>query len=148
MTAADQPTTGRTPPLYYPPDLVKELTHQKIQEHIEEQVRQQIDESESSKWILRHPGAVLTMLSAVLIFGQWLVTQWMHEVQAPERERAEKQIRDVRKDIRTLTTFTLESQRYTSDALTDLARAQGVSIDDRPRELQLAENEARKLRNR
>lgn len=100
-----------------------------------------------SSWVAQHPGAALTLLGMVLVALQWAGTHWLHNLQAPDRKKSEAEIRGIRRDIRTITTYQLETQRFNRDILTDLARKEGLSFE-RPPELVDAEDKARKLRNR
>jgi len=104
-------------------------------------------EDHAAPWVLRHPGATLTILGAMLVILQGAGTHWLHERSAPERKKSEAEIRGIRRDIRTLAIYQLEAQRSNRDILANLAEAQNIHVA-RPPELVEAEEKARKLRNR
>lgn len=152
--STDMPATVE--PVYMPPKLLEELRSKKVRELIDDQVearisdhvRSRLDEHGSRSFITRNPGAALTIIGAALVFGQWAVTRWLHESQEPERKKAKEEISEIRKDIRTLGRFQLESHRYTREFIKDIARAQGMHPEEPPRALRSAETAVRKLQDK
>lgn len=69
------------------------------------------------------------------------------EQNLPERKRVDSALRGIRRDMRTIATYQLESSRAHRDLLQDLADKQGVRYK-RPPELVEAEAAVRKLKNR
>lgn len=131
--SSDQPTTGPLDTYYIPPAALPD--------------RPKLNEHTTEPWVLRHPGFALSIAGVALVLIQWMGTMWLQGVQAPERKKADADVRRIGRDIRTLATYQLESARSTRGVLKDLAAAHGIEIVI-PLELKAAETAARKLRNR
>ena len=100
---------------------------------------------EDKSWFLRHPGPALTVAVMIISAIQWGLNTFLEHATEPEIERINAEIRGIRKDVRAMATFELESARSNREMLQALAKAQGLSYD-RPPELQDAELEVRKLK--
>ena len=98
-------------------------------------------------WILRNPGVALSF--AILLAGglNWIGARYVDYLELPRRNKVDAAIRKIDRDVRTISTYQLESQRDTREFYKALAEKQGIEYNRSP-ELVEAEKAVRKLKNR
>ncbi len=97
---------------------------------------------ETKSWIFRHPGILLSIFVGLLAVGQWASIQYM--ANSPAQKKTNSSIRGIRKDMRIMQVYILESGRSNRHLLGQLAKANNLKYEE-PRELVDAEKAVRKL---
>ena len=97
---------------------------------------------ENKSWVFRHPGPVITVVLGLLMAGQWASIQYMAD--SPAQKKTNTSIRGIRKDMKIMQVYILESGRNNRRLLGDLAKANNLKYEE-SRELVQAETAVRKL---
>jgi hypothetical protein len=93
---------------------------------------------DESPWVARYPNATITMglifVSSLSFMGSYFV-----------EKQLEPKFAEINKDIRSMATLQLETNRYFEAAMTKITTAANVDMPPRPKELDRAEDRVRKI---
>ena len=103
---------------------------------------------DDSSWVLRHPGAALTIAAAVFSAIQMGFGAWIDDRQQPQWDQIHSAIERINSDIRSLSTLQLERDRHSDAIWARIAESANVKMPSRPKELDRAEERVRKIQER